>query len=505
MERFGEYVLYEPLGTGSRCTVHRAAMATGDAEGRAVAIKRFPASLFPSRAEADRHAEAIARAAKLRHPNIVATHRVGRLGDTTFVEMEHVIGCSLDELLHEIRTDGPPPMEVVISLLVELVDAIGFAHQQGIVHGDIRPCHLLVDWNGHLKVLGFGMAELEQPPADCCYAAPETLRGEPAGTRADLYTLGVVGYELATGRPLFDEHMNPELRRYLASCISPPSACNRDCPPELDELLLGALATDPAERWASAEELARALAPLGAAEPARVSDWLDTAAPYTRPPATHTVPQLPRGALPEPPWRVARGTRRLPSSNPAMLRARRKGPSGQTVLARPRPREPGHALDRLLHEADTVIHDDAATVIYDEAATVIHDDARALHEAATVIRDTPPRRGLRLPLEAPSEPYAALEVMHPTTGVNEPGPTGGASEPGPAAEREPAPGTPSPSVAQRPVEVPPLPVFLASAWQEPEQTLRPLPEPRRLPHSVQLGLAFAAGAIAMYLTLGWLG
>jgi len=171
MERFGEYVLDERLGPSERGLVCRATR-----------------------------------------------------GDTANLETEHVVGVSLDELLHDIRTDGPPPVEVAISLVAELAVALECSHEQGVVHGNIRPCHLLIARSGSLEVLGFGLVQLEQSADQRCYAAPESTAGDPPDARADLYSLGVVAYELATGRPLFDEHMDPELRSYQGSSIQPPSS-----------------------------------------------------------------------------------------------------------------------------------------------------------------------------------------------------------------------------------------------------------------------------------------
>jgi len=270
---------------------------------------------------------------------------------------ERVVGVSLDEVLHHVRTDGPPPIAVAVSLVTELAEALAHAHERGVVHGDIRPCHLIIDNAGNLRLLGFGVAGLAEIPGHSCYVAPEILAGAPPDARADLYSLGVVAYELITGHPLFDEHTAPELRRYLAARIRLPSTCNSDCPRELDELLVGALATDPTERWATASELREAIAVIGGPAPALVRDWLAQAIPY--------APQLPTRAFPPPipasapprPRRMARGTGRLPSPSPV-------------------------GSDESIHEAETVIREITP----------------------------PPERELRLPLVPPSGAYEALDV-----------------------------------------------------------------------------------------------
>jgi serine/threonine-protein kinase len=432
MERFGEYVLYEQLGPGKRAIVNRATVATGMSTARPVAIKRFPIGLFPSRSAASRHAVEVARVSQLRHPNIAAVHRVGRLGDTTYVEMEHVVGSSLDDLLHDIRTDGPPPIDVVVSIVAELAAALGLAHDHGIVHGDIQPYHLLIDSAGHLKIIGFGMAQVERPMAERCYAAPESLDGEPTDARSDVYSLGVVAYELVTGQPLFDEHMDPELRRYLGSSIRAPSTCNDACPPELDALILRALATDPGERWATARRLCPDLEALGGPAPDRVSAWIERSAPHTRPRASSEPLEMPA-----PPRRAARGSGRLPS--PASL--------AQSA-----------------------------------------DDDESVHDVATeILEATPaPRRSLDLPLRAPSEPYAELGI---------------ASDENWSSDERLASAV---TVMREPLaagDALPWPLCEPTPVDLDEPPARPGSEPRVERRYVELALAFAAGALVMYLAL----
>lgn len=446
MNRFGEYVLYEQLGTSERSSVHRATVACGEASARAVAIKRFPTSLFPTEEAATRHAADVARAAQLHHPNIGAVYRVGRLGDTTYVEMEHIVGIPLEELLHDIRTDGPPPIDVAVSLIAELGRALEVAHGRNVVHGDINPGHLLIDTTGCLKVLGFGMAQLEKPLTQRCYAAPETLGGAPADTRGDLYALGVVAYELLTGQPLFDEHMEPQLRSYLGSCIPPPSSCNPDCPPELDAAILRALAISPDERWATARDLCEAMSPFGGPAPDRVREWLDQKNfPWW--PAASSRASLPPG-MPAPPRRAARGSGRLPS---------------------PAETTPNPERDESLHDAETVIRPPT----------------------------TPGRRELRLPLRAPSEPYLAIE-----TGDSAP-PWIEEDASALVFDEELV------TAIESSAEVIHEPSSALVTGSHPTSQLAPGPWPRRdsraLPRYVELCLAFVAGAIAMYLLIAWLG
>ncbi len=369
MEGIGLHVLYDQLLTGENAASHPTATTEDKASDSSVAVLRLPSNVFPTSEAESRYVFEVASASQLCHPNIVAIHCVHQVGDTTCVEMERVVGVSLEEVLHHVRTDGPPPIEVVVSLVAELAEALAHAHERGVAHGDLRPCHLIIDAAGNLRLLGFGMARLAEQPGHSCYAAPEVLRGAPADARADLYSLGVIAYELVTGQPLFDEHMAAELRRYLAARVRLPSTCNPDCPREMDELLLGALAIDPEDRWATTADLCRAIEGIGGTSPAAVSAWLDRSVSCMQAPQSRTVPPpIPGDAL-QPPRRLARGTGRLPS------------------------------------ESEVIAISDGAEATFEPEEDI--------HEEETVIREiTPqPERELRLPLEPPSGAYAALDVV----------------------------------------------------------------------------------------------
>ncbi len=217
-------------------------------------------------------------------------------------------GMLVDELLDRVRTDGPPPIDVVTSILCELCDALSFAHECGVIHGDLRPGRLLLGTTGRLHVLGFDADDSRA--IRHAYAAPEVLQGTPATTSSDVYAAGVIAYELLTGRPLFGDNMDVELRSCIASCITPPSEHNPSCPPILDAAVIRALEERPADRWSAIGEMRRLLSEVGTPAPVAVRRWMDRA---QSPAANHTV-AAPTN-IPTPPPRAPRGSARLPTAN----------------------------------------------------------------------------------------------------------------------------------------------------------------------------------------------
>jgi len=271
-------------------------------------------------------------------------------------------GVSLEDLLHGVRTDGPPPLGVITSILYELCSALAFAHERGSVHGDLRPRLLLLGTTGHLHVLGLSN---ERPAgAHHSYAPPESIAGAAPTTRSDVYSVGVIAYELITGRPLFGDHMDLELRTCVGSHIAAPSDHNPDCSPALDAFVLRAVKLAPQERWHSAPQMRDALGEIGGAAPMLVRRWLTgTAEPVDAVPSLALA--APPEELPKPPKRAARGSVRLPRNDEAFSQ---RPPSPVSSIhraatqirtptgARPirLPIEPAQDLDELLEELELV-------------------------------------------------------------------------------------------------------------------------------------------------------
>jgi serine/threonine protein kinase len=300
-EEFGPYLVYERLGVGGMATVHRALERGIEGFERVVALKR----LLPHLAEDASFIKSFVREAKLAsmlaHPNIVQILELGRVGPTYFISMEHIDGRDIRKLLrHARRVSGPPPINVTIGLMLQLCDALDYAHNRtdteghplGLVHRDLSPSNLLLTRSGHLKVIDFGIAKAQSAQlrtqtgrvkGKLAYMAPESIAGKELDSRSDLFSAGVVFHELLTARPLFAQKNEYQtLLKVQRGEVGPPSAFNEGVPKELDDIVLKALARDPEDRWPSAAALRDALVTVRmarqlSATPRDVATWCDWA------------------------------------------------------------------------------------------------------------------------------------------------------------------------------------------------------------------------------------
>lgn len=273
-EEFGEYVVYERLGMGGMATVHRAKKRGIAGYERGVALKR----LLPHLAEDQEFIKSFVREAKLAsmlvHPNIAQIYEFNRVGSTYYIAMEHVEGIDVRKILRYARRSGEVvPLPVVLSILAELCDALDYAHTYcdelgehvGIVHRDVSPSNLIVSNNGHLKVIDFGIAKATRPSHNTeggrikgkvGYLSPEAIAGNNAGPPSDMFSVGVVAFELLTTRPLFWAKTDFEtLTKIKELEVPPPSSINPAVPPDLDRLVLRALERKVSDRIQSAGDL----------------------------------------------------------------------------------------------------------------------------------------------------------------------------------------------------------------------------------------------------------
>ncbi|MEM7347995.1 MAG: AAA family ATPase, partial [Chloroflexota bacterium] len=206
--------------------------------------------------------------ARLNHPNIVTVHDVGEYEDTPFIVMEFIAGQSLEE-------QKPTNIDEIIVLAQQICDALGQAHEQGIVHRDIKPANVIVATNGTAKLMDFGIARSQTSKlteegailGTLNYIAPEQAMGEAVDGRADLYALGVMLYELTTGRLPFEADTPlAVITQHLHAPVVPPRAKNSAIPPALDALILQLMAKEPEQRPESAAALRTQLATLGEEE-----------------------------------------------------------------------------------------------------------------------------------------------------------------------------------------------------------------------------------------------
>ena len=236
---------------------------------RFVAIKRLepPLNEDPrTRARFDREGRALAL---LDHPNLVALLDRGSSENDDYLVFEYVDGRSLKELIRE----GHISAEAFGLLIGQVAEGLASAHEQGIVHRDVKPQNILIDRQGHAKVSDFGIAtgpdwtrvtKAGAVIGSARYMSPEQIRSKPVDARSDIYSLGVVMYEMLTGHTPFDGHNMPEIARQHLQATPPPLTDARTpMPPGLDELVLRCLEKDPDDRFETMEELIGALVALG--------------------------------------------------------------------------------------------------------------------------------------------------------------------------------------------------------------------------------------------------
>jgi eukaryotic-like serine/threonine-protein kinase len=277
-ERFGRYTVYECLGTGGMATVHRATVEIGGGILHEVALKR----LLPQLADEQKLVEDFVReaklAAQLQHPNIVRILELGRTGGAYFIAMELVHGSSLLALMKVVvERQGVVPVGIVVAILAEILDALDYASTAAgpdgepleIIHRDLSPSNLIITPEGNLKIIDFGVAKSVRGQfmtqsgmikGKLGYMALESLAGKPIDRRADLFSVGVVAWELLCGRRLFVGANEYEvIGKIKQGVVTPPSRHNPECPPELDEIVLHALSRRRDDRWPSAAVMKRAL------------------------------------------------------------------------------------------------------------------------------------------------------------------------------------------------------------------------------------------------------
>jgi serine/threonine protein kinase/tetratricopeptide (TPR) repeat protein len=274
------YRVGERLGAGGMGEVYR---GEDMRLGRQVALKFLPPSLKSDPESRARLLNEARAASMLRSPNIAVTYDIGEDGGTDFIVMEYVDG----ELLSTRVAKGPLPLREVVEIGLQVADALDEAHSRGIVHRDIKSANLMRTERGLVKVLDFGLAKFlfGGPGPDAAqtqmtmagmvvgtvsYMAPEQALGRPVDHRADLFSFGVVLFELATGRVPFDGTTPTEIIDHILHETPPPvSRFSSGVPPALDALVSRALEKDPAFRFQSAREMQQDLR--------RVAEGLDQA------------------------------------------------------------------------------------------------------------------------------------------------------------------------------------------------------------------------------------
>ena len=266
----GRYRLERKLGSGGMADVW---LAEDQELGRKVAIKMLHERYANDTQFVERFRREATHAAGLSHPNVVSIFDRGETDGSYYIVMEYVEGRTLKELL---VTRGPCPVPVAISYVRQVLAALRYAHRNGIVHRDIKPHNVLVDHEGRVKVADFGIAragssqmtEAGSIIGTAQYLSPEQARGAPVDESSDLYSTGIVLYELLTGDLPFNGETPVEIAmKHLSQVPSAPSSIRSEIPRDLDLVVLRALAKEPAERYRSAKEMDRDLELVGRGDP----------------------------------------------------------------------------------------------------------------------------------------------------------------------------------------------------------------------------------------------
>jgi serine/threonine-protein kinase len=263
--QLGRYVIQSELGRGAMGVVYK---ATDSVLERTVAVKTVNITL--EREYAEKYEQRFYQEAKaaggLNHPNIVTIHDVGKAGDVVFMAMEYIEGVELRTLIGEGR---PLRVPQAVSIAAQVAEGLAYAHQRGVVHRDVKPANIMVVATGPVKITDFGIARM-RGSGDLTqtgtllgspkYMSPEQVIGKRADQRSDIFSLGVILYEMLCGAAPFNGENVTALMYQIVNFAPPaPSDINSAVPPMLDLIVAKTLAKPLESRYADAAELARDL------------------------------------------------------------------------------------------------------------------------------------------------------------------------------------------------------------------------------------------------------
>ena len=253
----GRYRVLKRLGSGGMAEVY---CAEDQQLGRRVALKLLHRRFADDEQFVERFRREASSAAGLSHPNIVGIFDRGEWDGTYYIAMEFVEGRTLKDI---IRERGPAPPEAAADVALQILRAARYAHKHGIVHRDIKPHNVLIDNEGRVRVTDFGIAragvsdmtETGSVMGTAQYLSPEQAQGKPVDERSDLYSIGVVLYELLTGRVPFDAESPVSVAlMQVSEPPVPPMEVNPEVPPALNAVTLRAMEKNPDRRYQDADE-----------------------------------------------------------------------------------------------------------------------------------------------------------------------------------------------------------------------------------------------------------
>ena len=305
-QMLGPYRIINQIGRGGMATVYKAYQPSID---RYVAIKVLPSQLAESKEFATRFHQEARIIASLEHPHILPVFDYGESDGMAYFVMRYLDAGTLKDRMIEGR---PLPVKEIDRLFTQLAEALSYAHSRGIVHRDLKPANALIDSHGHVFLTDFGIAKLLESASPRltqtdaimgtpAYISPEQAQANPVDQRSDIYSLGIILYEMVTGSvPFVAETPLAVLFKHISDPLPPPSLVKPDIPAPIEQVILKALAKDPNDRFTTAGEFVtawkRALEQAEKMQPATEAMTVPPAPPVAGAPSQPRPASVPKAA-----------------------------------------------------------------------------------------------------------------------------------------------------------------------------------------------------------------
>ena len=290
--RLGQYEVLELIGKGGMGEVYR---GFDTQLKRDVALKVLPEQFSRDSERLARFRREAQAAGRLSHPKIVAVYDYGEEGDLAYIAMEYVAG---KELKNYFEAGVHLEIKDCLHIMLQLLDALDYSHRRGVIHRDIKPSNIMIASDGNIKITDFGIAKIDTSDLTQAgmvlgtptYMSPEQFMGKEIDGRSDLYSAGVLLYQMLTGERPFVGSPITIMNKVLHQAPVPPSHYNPKVSPELDLVILRSMAKAPEERYQNATEFMRALKRAAENKPVPVTDDDKTIAIPTSHSATKASP-----------------------------------------------------------------------------------------------------------------------------------------------------------------------------------------------------------------------